>query len=67
VCEIKEEKVGLSQSQEITDQANPQSQRSLKNEKHGTGETAQWLRASSALPEVLSSFPNNHMVTHSHL
>jgi hypothetical protein len=28
---------------------------------------AQWLRALTALPEVLSSNPNNHMVAHSHL
>jgi hypothetical protein len=25
---------------------------------------AQWLRALTALPEVLSSNPNNHMVAH---
>jgi hypothetical protein len=28
---------------------------------------AQWLRAPTALPEVLSSIPSNHMVTHNHL
>jgi hypothetical protein len=28
---------------------------------------AQWLRALTALPEVLSSIPSNHMVAHSHL
>jgi hypothetical protein len=28
---------------------------------------AQWLRALTALPEVLSSNPSNHMVTHNHL
>jgi len=28
---------------------------------------AQWLRAPTALPEVLSSNPRNHMVTHNHL
>jgi hypothetical protein len=33
----------------------------------GTGEMAQWLRALNALPEVLSSIPNNHMVAHNHL
>jgi hypothetical protein len=26
------------------------------------GEMAQWLRALTALPEVLSSIPSNHMV-----
>jgi hypothetical protein len=30
-------------------------------------EMAQWLRASAALPEVLSSILTNHMVAHSHL
>jgi hypothetical protein len=28
---------------------------------------AQWLRALTALPEVLSSSPSNHMVAHKHL
>jgi hypothetical protein len=31
------------------------------------GEMAQWLRALTALPEVLSSNPSNHMTTHNHL
>jgi hypothetical protein len=31
------------------------------------GEMAQWLRALTALPEVLSSIPSNHMVVHNHL
>jgi hypothetical protein len=31
------------------------------------GEMAQWLRALSALPEVLSSIPSNYMVAHNHL
>ena len=31
------------------------------------GEMAQWLRAVTALPEVLSSIPSNHMVAHNHL
>jgi hypothetical protein len=35
---------------------------------HGqAGETAQWLRALTALPEVLSSIPSNHMVARNHL
>ena len=37
-----------------------------KNKNKGPGEMAQWLRALAALPEVLSSIPSNHMVTHSH-
>jgi hypothetical protein len=28
---------------------------------------AQWLRALTALPEVLNSIPSNHMVAHNHL
>ena len=28
------------------------------------GEMAQWLRALSAVPEVMSSNPSNHMVAH---
>jgi len=38
--------------------------------KKGNGraeEMAQWLRALTALPEVLSSIPSNHMVAHNHL
>jgi len=31
------------------------------------GMMAQWLRALTALPEVLSSNPSNHMVAHNHL
>jgi hypothetical protein len=30
-------------------------------------EMAQWLRALTALPKVLSSNPSNHMVAHNHL
>jgi hypothetical protein len=33
----------------------------------GAGEMAQWLRTLTALPEVLSSIPSNHMVAHNHL
>jgi hypothetical protein len=33
----------------------------------GAGETAQWLRALTALPEVLSSIPSNHIVAQNHL
>jgi hypothetical protein len=31
------------------------------------GKMAQRLRAPTALPEVLSSIPSNHMVAHNHL
>jgi hypothetical protein len=33
----------------------------------GAGEMAQGLRAPTALPEVLSSIPSNHIVAHNHL
>jgi hypothetical protein len=33
----------------------------------GSGEMAQQLKVLTALPEVLSSTPNNHMVAHNHL
>ena len=33
----------------------------------GAGEMAQWLRALTVLPEVLSSIPSNHMVAHNNL
>ena len=39
----------------------------FKKELNRAGELAQWLRALTALPEVLSSIPSNHMVAHSHL
>jgi hypothetical protein len=39
----------------------------LKRKKKGAGEMAQWLRAPTALPKVLSSNPSNHMVAHNHL
>jgi hypothetical protein len=32
----------------------------------GAEEMAQWLRALTALPEVLSSIPRNHMVAQNH-
>jgi hypothetical protein len=38
-----------------------------KKEKKGAGEMAQPLRALTALPEVLSSLPSNHVVAHNHL
>jgi hypothetical protein len=35
--------------------------------KSGAGEMAQQVRALTALSEVLSSNPSNHMVAHNHL
>jgi hypothetical protein len=40
---------------------------SFKNFIYRAGEMAQELRALTALPEVLSSIPSNHMVAHNHL
>jgi hypothetical protein len=34
---------------------------------YGAGEMAQWLRAMTALPKVLSSNPSNHVAAHNHL
>jgi hypothetical protein len=39
----------------------------MQKEASWAGETVQWLRALTALTEVLSSVPKNHMVPHSHL
>jgi len=39
----------------------------LKENLLGAGEMAQWLRALTAYPEVLSSIPSTHMVAHNHL
>ena len=39
----------------------------LKRHLSGAGEMAQQLTALTALPEVLSSIPSNHMVAHNHL
>jgi hypothetical protein len=39
----------------------------VKSKWAGAGEMAQELRALAALPEVLSSNPNKHMVAHNHL
>jgi hypothetical protein len=38
----------------------------LKKTQGGAGEMAQWLRALTALPQVLSSNSSNHMVAHNH-
>ena len=44
-------------------------QRSHFSQKMATraGEMAQWLRALTALPEVLSLIPSNHVVAHNHI
>jgi hypothetical protein len=38
-----------------------------KKKKGWTGEMAQWVRALTALPKVLSSNPSNYMAAHNHL
>jgi hypothetical protein len=40
---------------------------SLNSEQKGAGEMAQQLKAPTALSEVLSSIPSNHIVAHNHL
>jgi hypothetical protein len=40
---------------------------SCKNVQFRAGKMAQWLRAPTALPGVLSSFFSNYMVAHNHL
>jgi hypothetical protein len=38
-----------------------------KLRQEGAGEMAQWLRALTTLPEVMSSISSNHKVAHNHL
>jgi hypothetical protein len=38
----------------------------VKRRKTGSGEMAQWLRALTTLPKVLSSNPSNYIVAHNH-
>jgi hypothetical protein len=45
----------------------PSKKKECNKEIFRAGEMAQWLRAPTALPEVLSSNPSNHMVVHNHL
>jgi hypothetical protein len=46
---------------------NKQNKQTNKQTRQGAGEMVQRLRALTALSEVLSSIPNNHMVAHNHL
>jgi hypothetical protein len=39
----------------------------LRSRQWRAGEMALWLSAPTALPEVLSSLPSNHMVARNHL
>jgi hypothetical protein len=48
-------------------QANTYAHKITKKERKGAEEMAQWLRAPTALPEVMSSIPSNHMVAHNYL
>jgi hypothetical protein len=45
----------------------PKLHETISNNNNWVGEMAQKLRALTALPEVLSSIPSNHMVAHNHL
>jgi hypothetical protein len=47
--------------------ANHRNNRFIKKLSILAGDMAQRLRALTALPEVLSSNPSNHMVAHNHL
>jgi hypothetical protein len=38
----------------------------LKKKTNRAGEIAQWLKAPTVLPKVLSSIPSNHTVAHNH-
>jgi len=42
-------------------------EKAMQEAKKRAGEMSQRLRALTALPEVLSSNPSNHMVAHNHL
>jgi len=44
-----------------------EAQKAAERDRCRAGEMAQRLRALTALPEVLSSNPTNHMVAHNHL
>jgi hypothetical protein len=44
----------------------PKGPRVNKLEEQRAGKMAQWLRAPTALPKILSSNPSNHMVAHNH-
>jgi hypothetical protein len=46
---------------------NTQTTKKQQQENKRAREMAQWLRAPTALPEVLSSIPSNHMGAHNHL
>jgi hypothetical protein len=41
-------------------------QRAFRNNYSMSGEMAQWVRALTALPKVLSSNPSNHMVAYNY-
>jgi hypothetical protein len=50
-----------------TIQQDKRKKRGIKELEPRAGEMAQRLRALTALPEVLSLIPSNHMVAHNHL
>jgi hypothetical protein len=58
----------ITQTRQLkTTRSIPSQFRKLKGKGRGAGEMAQWLRAPTALPEVLSSNPSTHTVAHNHL
>jgi hypothetical protein len=50
-----------------TNNENKKQTKNLIKKSMRAGEMAEWLRAPTALPKVLSSNPSNHMVAHNHL
>ena len=65
----KEERKGKRKEKKEKEGKKKERERKRKPKKSHlrTGEMAQWLRSLTALPEVLSSNPSNHMVAHNHL
>ena len=55
---------GIEEGPEVNQK--PKCRSPYRNGASGAGEMAQWLRAPTALPKVLSSNPSNHMVAHNH-
>jgi hypothetical protein len=59
--------LGLGLTQQTTHRVTDLASFSCLRDPYRAGEMDQRLRALTALPEVLSSIPSNHMVAHNHL
>jgi hypothetical protein len=64
---IQRNPVSKNQKTKQKQNKNTKQNTTIKKKSTGAGEMAQWLRALTALSEVLSSNPSNHMVAHNHL